>query len=138
MTKTLEENQAFVKALYKVVDDRGEDYNYLQHYEDCKYIIDGKAACLIGAALVEAGHTHEEILSWENCIAISGPNGENAATKMLRMGYDENIAWAARHAQLVQDQGGTWGEAEQSFIDYLVEKNVWLKFDPPVKLCNGF
>lgn len=136
MTKTLEENQAFVKALYSVVEEKGEDYCY--EYENCQYIVDSCPACLIGAALAKAGHTQEEILSWDGVIAISGPNGESANVKMLRMGYDVDIAHAARKAQYVQDERGTWGEAREAFIDCLVDKNVWLKYDPPIRLCNGF
>lgn len=126
MTKTLEENQAFVKALVEAINERGRDYIY--EYDACRYIINDCPACLIGVALVKSGHTHTEILNDEDCYAISGPNGESGYDKMKRFGYAEEICMAARRAQNVQDERGTWGEAEKVFFEYLKETQVMEKY----------
>lgn len=128
MIKTLEENQAFVKALVQAVKEKGKDYVY--EHEDCKYFIDGCPACLIGVALVRSGHTQAEILDEQGCYAISGPNGESGYDKMHRFGYAEEICKAARMAQNVQDERGTWGEAQRVFFEHLKENEVLEKYAP--------
>lgn len=107
MTKTLEENQAFVKAVIEAVRERGEDYVY--EYNQCVYYLNGKPACLIGVAFDKVGHTLEEISS----------NLASAVSVMHDLGYAEIVYVAASEAQDIQDDKGTWGQALAQFFKRL-------------------
>lgn len=116
MSKTLEENQAFVKALIEAVKERGE--NYVYEHRHCVYYFDGKPACLIGVALDKVGHTLEEISKIHTNLNL-GSNSAGAMSIMGNLGYAEIVCVAAGEAQDIQDDKGTWGQALNQFIKRL-------------------
>lgn len=118
MTKTLEENRAFVKAMIDVVDESGEDYMFSGV---CQYFHDDEPACMIGKALSKLGMNSSEFRSMRNRRG-GDYNSTGAFTVLIVLGYDELIAEAADNAQRVQDGRtqscvkGTWGEALDAFL----------------------
>lgn len=99
--------------LQEAVDIRGEDFNYRAFYGNvglaaspaCKYVVDDQPACLIGFAMYIDGATVNELRAVENL---------PARTIVSNLGKGE---WTPRavdaftRAQVIQDTGGTWGEA---------------------------
>ena len=101
------DDQKFIDAIHKVVADKGADYQYPN--TECRYQTVGPTEestvhCLIGAALIEAGHDYRG--SWEYCSA-------DELTK--NFGYSNEVAVAARKAQIQQDTRNSWGDALEAF-----------------------
>jgi len=118
MTTITREN--FTAAMEQAGAERGEDYVYPDEWRDehgaCQYAVASPqgpytAACLIGRAI--------EIVTGE---LVPGEFEGEGALSVLRDCYgaeDERLRAAAMEAQVVQDAGGTWGEALARFKEYL-------------------
>lgn len=119
-------NEQFIQAMRDAVAERGKNYvypeavpngvNYFKRddYHNpggvCMYSTpDGTPACIIGLALDKMG---EPVPEYGNMV------GADCVLEYLVSPY---VCNAARQAQLIQDKGGTWGEALAVF-----EKGVQL------------
>lgn len=101
--------RSFHAELVRVVERYGADHVYSSPH-GCRYVIDGKPSCLIGHALWAFSP------QW----AESGDVGKVSARALIErmpahlFGSPEDrlmVAYAAEGAQVIQDDGGTWGEA---------------------------
>lgn len=109
--------EAFEAGLAKAVEDKGESFVYEQPEGQpfCMYTDrdDPNSHCLIGQALINAGHEYDR--SWET----------HEAFELLKvLGAPTIVSAAALSAQSVQDYGGTWGRALGEYR--MAKKN----FDP--------
>ena len=100
--------EAFEAGLAKAVADKGGDYVYSSSSDIgmCWYTDrqDPEHHCLIGQALINAGHTYHR--SWEDNLADG---------LLVALGAPGNVAEAARSAQVQQDIRNTWGEALDTY-----------------------
>lgn len=130
MLKTVEDNRSFVRAMINAVEEYG--YDYIYPHEKCVYFIAGRPVCLIGVALVNVGHTEEEMLTNFQCsIGSTTPaNQQSAYRMMLHLGYSTYLSNAARNAQYVQDEKGTWGQALWEFKKSLDHYGLLDEYDP--------
>ena len=121
---TLAEGMAGLRA---AVEERGWDYAYPEEWRapgsegdgGCRYVVDGKPACLIAAALARLGVPVEVLRDQgdrgdrdDDC--EDGGEGPRSARQLLEaIGVDMPPllleAWQA--AQNAQDAGRTWGQA---------------------------
>lgn len=102
----------FTAAIEKAVDDKGADYIYNPDLtRECTYTEDGEPSCIVGTALINLGF--EANPDWDYPIQRDGFLGDTAADTILPYFFDtpQNVVTAARKAQRVQDEGGTWGAA---------------------------
>jgi len=127
MNKTVEENQAFVKAVIEVVHEAGEDYVF---NGVCRYFNDGEPACLFGRAISKVGIPASEFMAMRN--DLGHDYNSTGAAKVLRvLGYDSLIAEAADEAQRIQDGRtsnalrGTWGKALSAFLYSLRDSELF-------------
>jgi hypothetical protein len=117
-------DEQFTDALKAVVQERGKDFKYPRGTEgwsekygngtyntNCLYVRTDveEPACLIGAALHKAGVSLEELRAQE---------GQSAWAFVETYGISGDKANAAQSAQYVQDDGKTWGEALETFLNY--------------------
>jgi len=110
--------QSFTRAMWLTLVERGVGYIYpdemrgsdftvlafnKSHPGFCQYEFNGKPACMIGLALNYLGYRESDYIEF----------AEKPAHKVL--GYlgvkDRKLQEAARLAQEIQDNGGTWGAA---------------------------
>jgi hypothetical protein len=97
----------FTAAITAVVGTFGGDYVYVENNDSgCWYFTpDGEPLCLIGRSLALMGY---------------GPGdteeGFRAVTVMRDLGFPEDCAFAATSAQIVQDNGGSWGDAVEKYL----------------------
>jgi hypothetical protein len=126
---TLTEEQA-VTLMRQVVFEYGEDYTYTApEVEDpdlgvsgstCMYVLNNKPSCLLGHVLHRAGvplqtlHQHEYSL----VSALFKPVGDIEPPCRA----EPYLVEALLAAQSQQDNGQSWGEAEQEFL-HSIEKN---------------
>jgi hypothetical protein len=105
--------EAFRAALGEVVKGN-ENFVYPKRGDgesspSCVYVYGGKPDCLIAQTLSLMGVPTEELVKWDSRIS-------NSAAPLLRdLGFDEDTALAARHAQNAQDLGASWGHALAEF-----------------------
>lgn len=116
--KNLEQNRAFVKAMFDVVEEAGDQYVFSGV---CQYFRGDEPACLIGRALSKLGMTASRFGEIRNSRG-GDYNSTGAFTLLTVLGYDSLIAEAADKAQRIQDgrttrcEKGTWGEALNAFL----------------------
>jgi hypothetical protein len=112
----------FTEAIRAAVAQRGRDHLYTDQDgrapvrgSNCWYGHQktGEAGCVIGLALNLLGITLEQLAEHE---------GTQAADLMLRLDVGTEVERAAaRRAQQVQDNGGTWGEALDAYDEVMAE-----------------
>lgn len=105
----------FTAAIEKAVADKGADYVYNpRHDRTCVYTEDGEPSCIVGTALVNLGF--EPNPKWDTA-PRSGVFEDTAADTILPHFFDipGDVVLAARKAQIEQDNGGTWGQALESY-----------------------
>ena len=94
----------FLHTLRQVVAEKGTNYVYPESDitdSGCRYRVDGRPSCLIGHALDRLGHVVPPELE-----------AKSAAFVLDRLGVSQAaVGRVADMAQLVQDEGHTWGEA---------------------------
>jgi hypothetical protein len=100
-----------VGHLENIVAEYGADYVYQRRQLNgpdpfapvCVYVWNGEPDCIAGKVLARMGVSIEKLASYEgSSVSVVAPvvsNLGDAATNVLRV------------AQVVQDKGGTWGEA---------------------------
>lgn len=135
--KTLEDNRAFVKAFFEVVNENG-----MHHMNEgaCMYFEkDGVTPiCLIGRALAKLGMDLKDVQAVQTNSYTGGENNSVDANQILRgMGYDPIVVAAASHAQKIQDgrlngwsTPGNWGEAALDFVKILHSHKRLEEFAP--------
>lgn len=127
-SKTMGENQAFVKAVIDSVEEKGRDYVF---EGQCRYFREDtkEPACLFGHALHKVGYDLDDIQSMK-CGGFTSTNATIADIVLETMGYHPAIGYAAASAQAIQDGRtndsvrGTWGKSLDRFFEALKE------FDP--------
>lgn len=92
-----------VYALHDRDSDPGVDHTYAM----CRYVHHGCPDCLIGRALALAGVTVDELVEMDT----ANRTGIASVPLPPRLLLTEQARAVFRAAQLVQDSGGTWGEA---------------------------
>lgn len=130
MTKTLEENQAFVKAMNEVVKETGRGYIFndlCRYFDDLNF----KPLCLVGRAMAKVGVEGQSFLKLIKSNG-SGYNATDAGIVLEFLGYDPIVADAASAAQKIQDgrtidgTKGTWGKAIGIFNTMLTDTDYSL------------
>lgn len=106
-------DELFVKALREVAAEAGPDYTYPDEWREqagegedggqCRYVVNGQPACLIGRALAALGVPVAALENVEGSAAWAAL-GELHPTSAP-------VGDAANLAQERQDTGATWGEA---------------------------
>lgn len=110
----------FTEALRSAVAERGEDYVYPSAEENpewhdggfglCLYQThDGEPACIIGLALHKI----------DPDLVPSAYDTQGAYYVLEGYGIPENVRAAAHGAQAAQDNGETWGQAFEDYLDTL-------------------
>ena len=103
----------FTAAIEKAVADKGADYVYNPDSTrgECTYTEDGEPSCIVGTALINLGF--EATPDWDDPIQRDVVLEDTTADTILPYFFDipQNVVTAARKAQRVQDEGGTWGVA---------------------------
>ena len=111
-------DEQFTKALEAVVKERGEDYTYPREEENpdywilgsCVYQVEGRPACIIGAAIAHLGG---------DLAGISSQNtNPGKAVKEAGLEVSGSVSNAMSVAQRAQDIGKTWGDALRAYYDY--------------------
>lgn len=135
--KTLEDNRAFVKALFQVVNESGMNN---RNQGECKYFEkDGVTPiCLIGRAMAKLGMSLEDVRAVAtNSYATNDNNSIDAGVLLKGMAYDPIIVAAASTAQKIQDgrQNGwsepeNWGHAVLAFVKILHSHGKLEEFAP--------
>lgn len=123
MNKTLEENQAFVKAMHEVVEEAGSDYVFT---DMCNYFdsLTFTPLCMVGRAMAKVGIDGRRFLMLKN-YNNANFNATDAENVLIMLGYDDVVAQAASMAQRIQDGRnlscvrGTWGHALTAFRNRL-------------------
>lgn len=116
MSITIDKDRA-LELLHAAVNERGEDYVYPKHDDRCYYVNeDHTPGCLVGAALVNAGVTIDQLIEFGDGGEIYG-SSEMAGDLCYTL-RDHEIAEIDAYArtlfslaQSVQDRGDTWGDA---------------------------
>lgn len=104
----------FAEAMREVVDEFGSDHKHepakFKNGDEPTYRTKNHQypVCIIGWALYRSGTPLSTLPSWH---AVQ----PSAETLLGRLGFSPLIARAAQRAQMVQDTGGTWGEALEAF-----------------------
>jgi len=111
-----------VDWLEKAMATKAPDYIYPGHRDSfgekvCVYQWEGRPDCLIGVALSLAGWTESMLYKLDGPETVSGSWRISEAYEVFPdfiplLGKDAVVA--LHRAQLVQDQGGTWGEAVEA------------------------
>lgn len=135
--KTLEDNRAFVKALFEVVNENGMGH---MNQGPCMYFEkDGVTPiCLIGRALAKLGLNLEDIRAVQTNSFTATENNSVDANQILRgLGYDLIVVAAASNAQKIQDgrlngwsEPGNWGDAMLAFVKILHSHGKLEEFAP--------
>lgn len=117
-----------IAGIHKAVEDRGRDWIYprFEQTEDgeevynkewirsgtCLYVKDDLTpACIVGYALVEAGIPARDM----QVLA----EAEELVHAYLSLDVSERVTLALDRIQSVQDRGGSWGEAVDTFGNVL-------------------
>ena len=106
----------FTAAIEKAVADKGADYIYNPDFtRACTYTEDGEPSCIVGTALINLGF--EATPDWDDPIQHDVVLEDTAADTILPYFFDipQNVVTAARKAQCVQDECGTWGTALENY-----------------------
>jgi len=99
-----------IEAMTAAVEARGRDYVYQRLGEmlACRYVLDGRASCLVGDTLARCGVPLAELAKWEYTHV-------GRLLYMLRRSgaitYETRVMDVLRAAQQRQDDGSTWGDA---------------------------
>lgn len=115
-----------MRAMAEVVAERGAGYVYPDEWRaegsagdgGCLYVVDGRPACLIGAALARLGVPVSVLRSegdgeeLDDCAdGCEGPLPARPLLETLCADLPPLLADAYQAAQDAQDKGRTWGEA---------------------------
>jgi hypothetical protein len=106
------------EALEAVVRERGEDYNYLAHFDECEYIgvpldaASSKAipACIVGATYSYLGVSNKTLKRWTDNSGSSSSIDCIVSPLIPKEALKPLMA-----AQTYQDQGMSWGEALREY-----------------------
>lgn len=103
---------AYVRSLLvRAVEEKGKDYVYEPPVRACLYNHEDGPGCIVGHVFAYAGVEMPE--SQEGRLA-------NHVVRNLTE-WEPLVGEALRLAQVVQDGGGTWGEALQEFDNHVRE-----------------
>jgi hypothetical protein len=91
-------------VIREIVAEFGEHYVYLPGNEGCVYQENGKPSCLVGHVFDRMGVPYNQ--RWEE---------KDASWVISVNGGDEQLGFALRAAQYVQDDERSWGEALREF-----------------------
>lgn len=106
-TRLEEEIKLVLRTLQDVVDEFGHDYVYPDRESwsaACFYVRDGKPSCLAGQVVHRLGVPLEKLKQFE-AQAITAMVDHVPPIQL----YEPLVV--LRQAQVVQDRGGTWGQA---------------------------
>jgi hypothetical protein len=129
MTITLTDaDRRFTEAIRAVVAEAGRDHVYELRDDDdeydgvCEYVRDDQPSCLIAQALARVGVPVDVLARYEN--RSSDWVMEKLGERYPEWTFSRPIIFAARQAQIKQDQEKEWGEALDAFERGLVEAGV--------------
>jgi hypothetical protein len=106
------------EAMKKAVQEKGEDYTYVQYGGECYYRHPDtkEKSCLIGHVLVEVGVESTLIDALERfSIGAILSEARPPFALPLREVFDKRTIYAMNVAQESQDQGSPWGDALADF-----------------------
>lgn len=120
--------EAFTAAMEKAVEMRGADYVYPQDRPgwmttgsrvSCVYSTpEGAPACIVGQALSLIDP--ELVPSYQDSHDGCDMDAMSVLTRLLGVSYETpHWVYAAYLAQILQDQGGTWGAALDKYLNHL-------------------
>jgi hypothetical protein len=117
LTTLTYDDHRFIQAMRDVVAERGPDFVYPNEWrrdelDGCRYVYDGRPACIIGAALARMGVPLD---------VLSDHEGREASFVMRRAGLDVSdlVRDAAVVTQSAQDTGVDWGRVLNRFLVYI-------------------
>ncbi len=131
MTKRPITVRRVTNAIRKAVREKGEDYVYekvaipqsiggFSDGSDCAYAVYDLAtekpvapSCIVGHVLVTLGVPLTRLSNME------GNNIYGIRGDLLALGFPEEVLPALAEAQIVQDEGGTWGDALATYEEAL-------------------
>lgn len=101
-----------LELLRQVVAEVGETFVYRRPagHDACVYVHSGAAACLVGHALLAAGARLEDLKQLRDCSI-------DAVSRVGRLWLEWDAAVVFNTAQLLQDEGASWGAALQAASD---------------------
>jgi hypothetical protein len=110
--------------LCQVVAAVGETFVYRKPagHDACVYAHDGAAACLVGHALIAAGARLEDLDRLRDCSI-------DAVSRVGRLWLEWDAGVVFNVAQLLQDEGATWGAALQAASDVFDQLDYTLVLD---------
>lgn len=111
-----DDDQRFIQAMRDVVDERGPDFVYPDEWQrdeaGCRYVYDGRPACVIGAALARMG-VPLDVLSFRE-----GMDARHVI-RHIGLAFSDRVVAAADEAQAFQDAGAPWGQVLGVFLTYV-------------------